>query len=186
MIAERTLRVLVLLVAAGGCNMASDDAPPGDAGPTLIDYERFTSQTWSLSTTGSAAQLSISDKPGAAACALSTDRHNTLGGPGVEILVHLPGAVTGTCPVKEYTLNKNCAANLGAGVYVPEGCAYFRKWDAQGAEVGITVVHDGLINFIGDATSCTIRASITFIGNSFSETFVLSNGTGMQPWCRDS
>jgi hypothetical protein len=193
MIAERTLLVLFLIAAAGGCpapagsgNDGGVDALDGGADATpMITYDPFTSKTWSLSTTGGAAQLSITDGGGPAACALSTDHAHSLGVAGVQIILQLPGTVTGTCPVGDFSLNMHCASALGSGAYVPAGCAYYRKFDAQGTPIGFAVAIQGLISIVGDATSCMIRASITFVGNSFVENFVLMNGDGVQPWCRE-
>jgi hypothetical protein len=153
----------------------------------MIAYEPFASNTWSLSMTGGAAQLSITDGGGPAACALSTDYRQSLGAAGVQIILQLPGTVTGTCPVGEFPMKTQCATALGSGAYVPAGCAYYRKFDAQGAPIGFALAVKGsTITFIGNENSCMIRASITFVGNSFIENFELMNGTGMQPWCRGS
>jgi hypothetical protein len=185
---ERTLLVLVLIAGASGCPASSGGGTdPGVDATPMITYEPFVSKTWSLSMTGGAAQLSITDGGGAAACALSTDYRQSLGAAGVQIILQLPGTVTGTCPVGEFPMNTQCATALGSGAYVPAGCAYYRKFDAQGTPIGFAVAVKGsTITFIGNETSCMIRASITFVGNSFIENFVLMNGTGMQPWCRES
>lgn len=184
MTAERTLRVLVLLVATEGCipsgNSASDAT--SDAEP-IIMFQPFTSMTWSLSLTSGAAQLSITDGGGAAACALSVDHQRSLGAAGVQLILHLPGTVTGPCPVDHFTLTK-CAATLGSDAYVPAGCAFYRQWNAQGTSLGIAAAINGEITFTGDANSCSIRANVGFLGGSFSETFTLMNGATAQPWCR--
>src|SRR4051812_30224149 len=98
MIAERTLRVLVLLVAAGGCTPADGTDPGPDATPILM-YDPLTSMTWSMSMMGGAAQISITTGTGAAACALSEDQRRSLGVAGGQIILRLPGMVTETCPV---------------------------------------------------------------------------------------
>jgi hypothetical protein len=188
MTAERTLLVLLLIAGASGCPASpGGGTDPGVDATPMVAYEPFVSKTWSLSMTGGTAQLSITDGGGAAACALSTDHRQSLGAAGVQIILQLPGTVTGTCPVGEYPLSTQCATALGSGAYVPAGCAYYRKFDAQGTLIGFAVKAKGsgsTITFIGDETSCMIRASITFVGNSFIENFELMNGTGMQPWCR--
>jgi hypothetical protein len=187
MIAERTPGVLLLfiLVAAVGCtpgNAASD--APSDAEP-VIPFQMFTSTTWSLSIVGGAAQLSITDGAGTAACALAEDQRRSLGTAGVQIIAHLSGTVTDVCPSGHFTVNK-CPATLGADAYAPAGCAFYRKWDAQGASLGIAPAINGEISFTGDATSCTIVANVGFLGANFAERFTLMNGAGMQPWCRGS
>jgi hypothetical protein len=185
MIVERTLRVLVLLVAAGGCMPSGGSTSTPDAAP-MIMYERFVSTTWSLSTIGGASQLTITDAAGAAACALSVDQKRTLGGAGVEIILQLAGPVTDTCPAGHYSINGKCPATFGTDAYVPAGCAFYRKWDAQGALVGFTVAINGEITIVGTPDSCTIRASVGFLGASFDEVFTMTNGAGAQPWCMGS
>src|SRR5882762_11241451 len=84
MMFERALGALAFVMMVSGCGSSgSSDDTAVDAGPPQIAYERFTSVTWSLATAGGRAQLSISDTPGTAACALSTDQHNSLGAAGV-------------------------------------------------------------------------------------------------------
>jgi len=182
MIAERMLRVLVLLVAAGGCGEPSPDDPSPDATPDIM-FEPFTSTTWSLSMTAGAAQLSITNGAGPAACALSEDHHRTLGAAGAQIILRLPDAVTDTCPTGNFTLVPRCATALGSELYVTSGCAFYRRWDAQGASLGITSAINANITIAGTATSCSIRANVGFLGGSFAETFALMNGTGAHPWC---
>ena len=185
MIAERTLRVLVLLAAAGGC-MPMDDTTPGPDPTPIIMYDPLTSHTWSLSMMGGAAQLSITDGSGPAACALGADQRLSLGAAGGQIILRLPVMATDTCPAltSGYELRSNCPATLGSEAYVPEGCAFYRRWDAQGTPLGITVALNGVIKSTGNATSCTIYANIGFLGAAFSEMVSLTNGTGMQPWCK--
>jgi len=184
MIGEEALRVFVLLGAAGGC-MPSNSSPNPDAktAPIIMYEPSFTSKTWSLSITGSAAQLSISDVSGPAACALSPDQKQSLPAGGGQIILRLPGVVTGTCPVKTYTINTHCAATLGTEAYVPEGCAFYRKWDAQGQLIGFTAALSGEIGFSGSDTQCLIRANVGFLGAIFDEQKEMMNGAGMQPWC---
>jgi hypothetical protein len=187
MTVERTLCALALIAAAGGCpSMAGSGGDVGPDTPPAITYEPFVSKTWSLSAMAGATQLSITDGGGAAACALAQDYRQTLGGTGVQIILQLPGMPPSPCPVGEYALLKNCPSTFGSGKYVPAGCAYYRKWDAQGSQVGMTIAVDGLITIAGDAASCSLRVSITFRGHSFIENFTLMNGDGLEPWCRES
>jgi hypothetical protein len=186
MIAERTLPVLALLVAVQGCMPSDTPAADASANPTIM-FQPFTSKTWSLSIMNGEAQLSITDGGGPAACALSEDQRRSLGTAGVQIIAHLPGMVTETCPAGHggFTLTE-CAAPLGSSAYVPAGCAFYRQWDAQGASVGVAVAINGVISFSGDATSCYIIANIGFLGADFNEQFTLMNGPTAQPWCRES
>jgi len=185
MTAERTLCALVWIAAAGACNTMGGGTDPGPDAPPVLTYEPFVSKTWSLSTMAGATQLSITNGGGAAACALSQDYRQTLGGAGVQIILQFPGTPPAPCPVGEYQLVKNCASSFGSGAFVPAGCAYYRKWDAQGTQLGMTIAIDGIITIAGSATECMIRASITFLGNSFIENFTLMDGATAQPWCRE-
>lgn len=152
-------------------------------GEPIVVFQPFTSTTWSLAMAGGAAQLSITDGAGAAACALPVDHQNSLGAAGVQIILQLPGTVTGTCPAGTYTLLQRCAATLGAAPYVPAGCAFYRQWDARGQSIGIAAAINGEITIVGDATACSIRANVGFLGGSFAETFTLRDNAGAQPWC---
>ena len=178
------LWVIVLTAAVGGCSSSTGGSgdPGVDAIPS-INYVRFTSHTWSVSQIGGAVQISISDATGPAACAASEDAHRNLGAEGVQILLQLPAMVSGTCPVNNYTLSTHCSSDPGSGAYVPAVCAYFRKFDAQGALVGIAAAIAGEIDFSGSASSCTIRANVGFVGATFNEQTALTNGDGVQPWC---
>jgi hypothetical protein len=185
MVAARTLRVLVLLVAAASCKSSTGDDAEIDAGDPLIMFEDFTPASWSLSVTGDRAQLSMTDAPtGATACGLSVDHQRTLGAAGVQIILHLPDPVTGPCPSGNYTM-KECPTALGTAAYVPAGCVFYRKWDAQGKLVGIASTLTGNITVVGSATSCTFQVRLGFrsTGSSFGETLNLTDGASAQPWC---
>jgi len=184
MIAERTLRVLVLLVAAAGCTPQDGGTDPDANVTPIIMYDPLTSMTWSMSMMGGAAQISITTGTGAAACALAVDQRNGLGAAGGQIILRLPETVTDTCPVGSHTIRSNCAATLGSEAYVAAGCAFYRRWDAQGVPLGITVALNGVITVAGTAASCTINAGVGFLGAAFSEMVSLTNGTGVQPWCK--
>jgi hypothetical protein len=155
------------------------DAVP-DA-PTVM-FQPFTSTTWSLAMMNGAAQLSITDGSGPAACALSVDQQHTLGAAGVQIIVQLAGTATDTCPVGQYPVTPHCDSPSSAA-YVTAGCAFYRRWDASGHLVGITSAINGEVSIFGGTSSCTVRANIGFLGGSFAEMLTLMNGAGMQPWC---
>lgn len=178
---------LVLMVMVAGCPAEMTTQQPGpDAAPTLM-FEQFTSKTWSLSVVGGVAQLSITDAAGPTACALATDQKAGLPSAGVQIIVALPGTLTEPCPatVGGYQVMK-CPATLGTGAAVPQGCAFYRRWDANGTLLGATAALNGVITLNGTATSCTIRANVGFLGANFGEQFSLTGGTGAQPWCMGS
>ena len=184
MIVERTFLVLALLVAVQGCMPSDSSGADANAEPTIM-FQPFTSKTWSLTIMNGEAQLSITDGGGTAACALSEDQRRSLGAAGVQIIAHLAGMVTETCPSGSHFPLSQCAAALGSGAYVPAGCAFYRQWDAQGASLGIAAAINGEISFAGDAAACTIIANVGFFGGSFAERFTLTNGTAAQPWCRE-
>jgi hypothetical protein len=177
---------LVLLSLVVGCPAPTTSEPPGpDAG--VLSFEQFTSKTWSLSVSGGVAQLSITDAGGPPACALASDQKRGLPAAGVQIIVALPGTLTEACPglVGGYEIMK-CPLSLGTATTVPQGCAFYRRWDASGAGLGVLGALNGIITISGTATTCTIRANVGFLGANFSETFSLTGGTGAQPWCMGS
>jgi hypothetical protein len=110
-------------------------------------------------------------------------RRHGLGVAGVQIIMRLPGTVTETCPQGKYTITK-CAASMGSEAFVPEGCAFYRRWDAQGMSLGIAAALNGEITISGTTTECFIRANVGFLGLAFAETYALLSYTGAQPWCR--
>ncbi|HET7502774.1 MAG TPA: hypothetical protein VFK02_17250 [Kofleriaceae bacterium] len=178
-----------VLIAAAGCSSSTGGGgtdPGVDAIPS-ISYERFSSHTWSVSQVGGAMQLSISDltydATHPAPCAASEDASRDLGATGVQIILQIPGTVSGTCPVNNYTLSTHCSPQLGSGAYVPAGCAYYRKFDAQGTIVGMATAIAGEIDLSGSASACTIKANVGFVGATFNEQITLTNGDGVQPWC---
>ena len=170
-----------LFVVLGACTDTEGTDQP-DAAPA-IEYETFTPTTWSLANTGGQYQLSVTDGTGTAACALSSNHQNALGAAGAQLILQLSDASGVPCPVGMYPMRMNCPASLGAGAAVPESCAYYRRWDAQGALLGLMVALNGEITVTGTASSCSIRANVGFRGGSFAHTVTLTDGQAAQPWC---
>lgn len=180
--APRLLSILLVLGAAG-CTKTEGGGDGPDAAPAL-QFEPFVSTTWSLSAAAVRVQLSITDASGTSACDLSSDHANGLTGAGHQLITHVPITAADTCPVGMYPISMSgCPANLGTDGYVPESCAYYRRFDAQGNPLGIAVARNGEITITGSANSCTIRANIGFLGGSFSEDFTLTSATTGNPWC---
>jgi hypothetical protein len=179
---------LLAAAAAAGCNNA-DTPPPVDAAPTVTFTHDFISHNWSISTINNETQLTISDTPGAAACALSADQHNTLTGMGGEIIVHVPGPTDGPCPTGNYTIkgtDGDCSRSPGTDAFVPEACGFFVTFDATGKPIGNTPALNGVIKFSGDENACTIEATVGFLGASFTDQADLATSPASGPWCVDN
>ena len=184
MTAARLLYCLLFLVTALGCESTPDMPPDGSGGVPTIEFQNFTPASWSLSTSGGRAQLSMTDTTGTTACGLSVDQQRSLGAAGVQIILHLPDAVTDPCPAGNYTM-KECATSLGTTALVPAGCAFYRKWDTQGKTIGIASALTGGVTIVGNTNSCSLQVRLGFrsTGSSFGETLSLTNGASAQPWC---
>ena len=185
MVFLRALGILICVGAAGGCTATEggddDDGPPD---PPVVQFETFESMTWSVSTIGGQVQISISDVVGADACALAENHRNSLAAAGHQIILRLPGTgSTEKCARGGYSMRTDCPAELGADAYVPEGCAYYRRFAATGASLGIAVARNGEITIAGDEASCAIRANVGFLGGSFAQMLTLTDGQTAQPWC---
>jgi hypothetical protein len=198
---------LVLGVAAvaacGGNSGGGSSCPPfattcaGGGGNTVVDapgsnlaFHPFTPRTRSLAlaggSSGSEFQLSISDGTGAIACNLATDKANSLGSAGSEILADVTYAAGYPCPTGSYSIPSNCPemnSNDFGGPSVPAHCAYYRAWDATGTSLGSVAATAGAITVTGNETSCSISVNLTFVGKTFTDTTTLVNGLASQPWC---
>ncbi|MGE5181215.1 MAG: hypothetical protein ACM31C_04100, partial [Acidobacteriota bacterium] len=117
---------------------------------------------------------------------LATDKSNSLGVGGNEIIADVTYAAGYPCPTGSYSVPSSCpdmnSYDLG-GPSVPAHCAYYRAWDATGASLGSVAATAGAITVTGNATSCTISVSMTFTGKTFSDSFTLTNGLAPGPWC---
>lgn len=171
---------LVLVAMLAGCPN-NDIEPMPDALPP-ITYESFTDVTWSFSLVGGHHQLSITDGMGTAACGLSQNHTNSLGAAGHQLIMHVTADTGVACPAGSYPLRTNCSAALGTEAHVPIGCAYYRRFDAQGALLGILPARLGEVQVAGTAGSCSIRVNLGFLGDSFARMQTLTNGPA-SPWC---
>lgn len=187
---KSSLALVLLSVLLAGCpdpddnNMMGgpDAAPPADAVPP-ISYESFAATTWSVSMVDGRYQVSITDGTGVSACALSADHRNDLGTAGHQLIMSVPAAGGLPCPAGSYPMNTSCGINVGTGTAVPASCAFYRKWDAQGALLGVAGAINGEVTFAGSTGSCTVRVNVGFVGGSFAMMATLSDGQGAQPWC---
>jgi hypothetical protein len=195
---RRVWCALGVVGAAAGCSTTKDPGAAHDAGidathdaaidsPPAVAFEGLTPHEWSLASANGQWQITLADVGGASACALSTDQHNGLGAAGGEIIIHLPVADDSStpaspCPANNYTLHK-CPNDVGTAAFVPAGCGFYRKFDANGAVIGTTPSLTGTVKIAGTATSCTLRVDVGFLGQSFSQQASLTNGATAQPWC---
>lgn len=185
----RSLGVVAAMAGFGtGCTKSQvntgDDQVPIDA--ASVQYAPFTSVTWSLALVNGHTQISISDQPGTAACALGADQRNHLSGAGKQIILQLPEVSTDTaCPTGSFT-QMQCSNVTGTDAFVPMGCTYYREFDAAGAVLGTAAALDGTVLISGSATECAVRVSAGFYGASFTEEMSLQQSPGTQPWCTDS
>ncbi|MEJ7599973.1 MAG: hypothetical protein WKG01_18850 [Kofleriaceae bacterium] len=183
MSSARTLGLLVMLT---GCppNSGGDDEPTPDAAPVVM-YETFEATTWSLAVVDGRYQLSVTDGIGAPACALAQDQANGYGAAAHSMILNITAAIPNVaCPTGSYDMRTDCPANAGPEAYVTADCAYYRRWNAQGQLLGSAASRNGIITIAGTDASCTVRANVGFLGNSFANMSTLTNGTGAQPWCQ--
>jgi len=176
---------LALLVAALACGCTNTEEPAGGADASVpIAYEIFPATTWSVSHQRNTTQLSISDLTTGAACSASTNHDVQLAAPGSQVILNIDTGTAGPCAAGTFDVRTDCPASLGSDAFVPKGCAYYRRWDANGKLEGTLVARNGSIQIAGTASSCVIRANIGFLGQSLNESLTF-DFTGAQPWCMD-
>jgi hypothetical protein len=186
--------VLLLALAAchkggnglsGGDDVVIPDGPSGDAPPT-IDFQPFTTRTRSFGLAGDVHQLALTDTTGPIACGLSKDYHNGLGTAGAVILINVTPAQGTPCTTGTYSIRSNCSTDFGSGnpYAVPDGCAYYRRYNAQAQMLGILAASAGSVQITGNESSCTFTTNLSFAGQAYSDTVTLTNGLTAQPWCK--
>ena len=182
--------VLILLVAAcssssdgGGIHLA-DGSSGGGSGS--VTYAPFAAKTASLAGADqdSEMQIAMTDGTGAIACNLSSDQHNSLGGPGHEIIMNLQAANGYPCPTGSFSVPSDCPDDLGFQGSVRERCAYYRVWDASGNVVGTLRATAGTVTVMGNEQSCTFQANFSFSGQQWTDSFTVTNLLSQGPWCK--
>jgi hypothetical protein len=163
----------------GGNSCTGTDAPTGGGS---VHFEAFSPKTRSVGDAIGSYQLAISDGTGGTACGLSSDKANTLGTQGHEILATLTSSGA-SCQVGTYSFGSDCPADPGAEPAVPYHCAYYRPFDSTGKSMGFVAATAGSVTISGDYTACTFTVNLSFAGTQFNDTFTLYNGTGTMPWC---
>jgi hypothetical protein len=145
----------------------------------------FTARTRSLGNADSYFQLSSTDNIGPIACGASQDHHNALGTSGNQILANV-GYIAGyPCPTGNHSIRSGCTTALSQFYKnVDEGCAYYRKFNAQGQVMGIVAATAGAINVSGDDAACMFTVNLSFSGEAYTDTFTLTNGLVSDPWCK--
>jgi hypothetical protein len=182
------MMLLVTACSSGGKGGGGDDGvtlPDGQGGgprPT-IDYQSFTTRTRSIGVAGDRHMVSLTDNVGPVACGLSKDHHNGLGTAGHQLLMEI-GYANSVCPTGTHSIKSGCTTDLGFLPSVPEGCAYYRRFDATAKELGIVAASAGAVQVTGTEASCTFTVNLSFAGQAYTDTFTLTNGLVADPWCK--
>ena len=166
----------------GGGGGGGSDAPTGGA----VEYQPFTARTRSLGHADSSwFQLSTTDTIGPIACGVAQDHHAGLGTAGHQILANL-GFISGTpCPTGTHAMRSSCEPMLDPfSAAVDEGCAYYRRFNAQGQLLGTVAATAGAISVSGDDVACTFNVNLSFRGEAYTDAFRLTNGIVADPWCK--
>ena len=183
----------LLLAVTTGCAAESDDGlgnggGGGDgsgSGGSSIKYEPFTTKTRSLGDGGADHfMLSLTDGIGPIACSLSNDFRSGLGTAGSQIIADV-GYIAGyPCPTGTHSIHAaDCPTSLKNEFRLREGCAYYRRYDNTGTELGIVVATAGAVTVTGNESACTFNINLSFSGEAFSDMFTLTNGIVADPWC---
>ena len=173
---------LVLALFVTGCEPKDDDPDRPDAAPTVM-FEPFDATTWGLALVGDRVQLSVTNGTGGTACTASQDHHTSSGPDTHQMILNITMTTGVACPQGSYDMRTDCPTNPGPEAYVVAGCAYYRRWNAQGQQIGSAASRNGIITIAGTETNCTVRANVGFLGGSFANMVTLVNGAGVQPWC---
>lgn len=188
------MKRIVLFLALAACNkgggggLTGDDNPnpePDANTPPTIDYQSFTTRTRSFGLADSMHQLALTDTTGPIACGLSQDFHNGLGTAGHVILINVTPAQGTPCTTGTFSIKSGCSTDFMFNIKaVPEGCAYYRRYNAQAQMLGIVAASAGSVQITGNENSCTITTNLSFAGQAYSDTVTLTNGLTAQPWCK--
>lgn len=178
------LGVAVVASACGG-GSGSDVVADAPGGGQTIPYQGFTARTRSINKQQK-YQISTTDLIGPIACGLSTDQSAGLGTSGSQIILAFSDANFQSCPVGTYAIRNGCEIPSAGSfnMFVPDACAYFRKYDQQGKLLGTAVATAGAIGVTGTESSCTFQVNLSFAGQTHADTFTLTNWPMAWPWCK--
>ncbi len=179
----RTLSILLIFGACGGGDGGGDDGSGVDApGASSIQYQPFTVRTRSLGTNTSPRLFTLTDTTGAIACGTANDWQAGLGTQGSEIVLALDSSIGGVCPTGTHSMHSNCTVPRFGG---PQpNCAYYRRYNQQGQEIGVLPATAGAVNISGNESSCVLTVNLSFNGQAFTDVVTLTNGLVANPWCR--
>ncbi len=177
------LQVLAMVTVAA-CGGSGDDAgglSPDASGGATIPYQSFTTKTRSIDR---GFQLSTTDLIGPIACGLSTNSSAGLGTVGSQVIMRFSDLNYQTCPVGTYAVRSDCASIISGPMDVPDGCAYFRKYDQQGKFLGQAIATAGAVSVTGSEISCNFDVTLSFAGQTHHDAFTLTNWPMSWPWCK--
>jgi len=178
--------LLCLLAASTGCGGgAGDGGQPPDAAAPVLGYQTFTTRTRSMSKDQD-FQISTTDVMGPIACALPADQSAGIGTSGSQIILAFHDPNFQNCPVGTYAIRSGCQqpATGGFSMQVPDGCAYYRRYDQQGHLLGTLPATAGAISVTGTESACTFMVNLSFSGQTHADTFTLTSWPMSWPWCK--
>jgi hypothetical protein len=174
-----------VLAVATACGGSSDGTPMPDAPAQTFRYESFTTSTRSLDM-NEGYQISTTDLIGPIACGLSADQSAGLGTSGSQIILAFYDPNFQHCSVGTYPIRSGCQPPpTGAfQTQVSEGCAYYRRYDQQGLLLGTLPAIAGSVGVTGTESACTFQINLSFNGQTYADTFTLTNFPMSWPWCK--
>ncbi|CAN5741925.1 hypothetical protein BH11MYX3_BH11MYX3_05700 [soil metagenome] len=178
----RTLSIVLVLGACGGGDDGQSPGNPDAPGTPTVQFQPFTVRTRSLGANSSPRLFTLTDTTGAIACGTANDWEAGLGTQGSEIVVALDSFISGVCPTGTHSMHSNCTVPQFGGP-IPN-CAYYRRYDQQGKEIGVLPATAGAVNVSGNESSCVLTVNLSFNGQAFTDAVTLTNGLVANPWCR--
>jgi len=181
---------LSAVLSLSACVNPNDDGGGGggggvDAPTTTVDYQPFTARTRSLGHADGYFQLSTTDTVGPIACGVAQDHRSALGTSGHQIIASV-GFTSGVpCPTGTHTVRSGCSTSFPSfSAAIADGCAYYRRFNAQGQALGTVAATAGAISVTGDDLACMFTVNLSFSGEAYTDTFTLTNGLVADPWCK--
>lgn len=180
-----TFGVLAVLGACGGGGGTSDGTEPDARLGAEIAYQPFVAKTRSVYK-DTRFQLATTDLIGPIACGLATDAAAGTGTIGSEIILNFLDPNFQNCPVGTYAMRSDCKniINGADNREVPEGCAYFRKYDQQGRLIGYAIATAGAVGVTGSEAACRFEVTLSFAGQTHHDVFTLTDYNFSWPWCK--